>query len=608
MSHLGFYFSKPLLQYVSVERCGLIDHFFHEISHVNAHITSGMLPTSLCLEFLRSDGPAILTLLLALVASATYAIYFVNSRPILPLTKKRVLLGTEVLAIIIAIVPIFLPFKMMRFVYGLVCFVIFMCLHSKALSVAPINSTYKDMLLSVFSFNIKEFLLTKTSTLPSSATLLRWACLMLLIDTCNFLACEAVPIYITGFENQTRAIALITGYWIYLSVEFHYTQTIILYDLIGAPMPINLRHKNPFLSISLSEFWGVRWNPIVGKLLQTSFYKPFRKEGFSRAFCVLSCFAGSGILHAYPVYISTKSLNSSAMMGAFFVLMGVLVVIEQAFFAIMGLTRKSAARPFLNSHLQLNARIKIPENIESGIQIEKWIDVIPYISDLCTIICVSGIFYCFSEGQLSLTNATLFLVPMLLPACTVLSVQINRLLEEEKKQSEREMINPMEGSASNEIDLLNTYREKIRSNDSEIDPSTSLSCESTVSAMSYTSVTDVILLSLPTSRNTSFNSSEKFLQSSSEKILSDAAIKLLNEVDNNFEILEVEESIHIEISLYQYMQKTAYIICGWIWTIGVIAILLPLFSLPVSEIIDIVQSQSTVIGPLVRTMHYMGWI
>jgi hypothetical protein len=33
------------------------------------------------------------------------------------------------------------------------------------------------------------------------------------------------------------------------------------------------------LSTSLTEFWGVRWNPIIGKLLQEAFYKPFRRIG-----------------------------------------------------------------------------------------------------------------------------------------------------------------------------------------------------------------------------------------------------------------------------------------------------------------------------------------
>ena len=588
---------KPLLRFESAERHNLLHRLVLDISHVNAHVTSGALPASLLQEFLKSYGPIILSLVIILIVVSTYAIHFVNSYSMAPTIKRRVLVGTELSAIMIAIVPIFLPFKFLRFVSGLVCFVIFMCLHTRVLSAIPCKSSYMDMLLGVFSFNIKEYLSTKQSKLPSTATLVRWSCIILLIDTCTFLICEVVPLCITGAENQRLAIALITGYWIYLSLEYHYTQTIIFYDFIGAPIPMNLRHASPFLSMSLSEFWGIRWNPVIGKLLQTSFYKPFRKQGISRILCVLSCFAGSGVLHAYPVYISTRNVRSSAMMGCFFVLMGFIVIIEQAFFAIIGWTEKAPIRPLLKN-MEEKTQNHFPSNTE------EWIHAITYLSDLCVMVSMSGFFYCISESCLSISNAALFSLPLLLSACTVLHVQMNRIMKEENKhvESENDMVN-------SEV-LVNFIQAKTSCNDSTLHPDPSLSCKSTASAMSYTSVTDVGLLSNPTSRNTSFNSSEEFLETSSEKLLTDAAAQLLAVSGDSTDKVEliVTASTNLKMNMLQYMYKVVYILCGWIWTLSVVATLLPLFALPVHEILDTTYPQSIFIGPLVRTIQYAGWI
>ena len=591
--------SKSLLLFESAERHSILRRLWLDISCANAHVVSGALPASLLHEFLRSYGPIVLILVIILIVVSTYAIHFVNSHSIAPSTKRRVLVGTELSAIMIAVIPLFLPFKFLRFVSGLVCFVIFMCLHSKILSVTPYYSNYSDMLLSVFSFNIKEYVSAKQSKLPSTATLLRWNCLIFLIDTCTFLMREVVPLLITGAENQRRALALITGYWIYLSLEYHYTQTIIFYDIIGAPIPMSLRHASPFLSMSLSEFWGTRWNPVIGKLLQTSFYKPFRKQGISRILCVLSCFAGSGVLHAYPVYISTRNLGSSAMMGGFFVLMGCIVIMEQAFFAVTGLTEKTPTKP-LPKNMGTKDQDEFPQNMEG------WIHATAYISDLCIMVSMFGFFYCISENRLSLANALLYSLPLLLSACTVLHVQMSRINKEDKKVIETR--SNAEVRMANGSVLVNHIQPKTSCNNSAVQPCPSLSCKSTSSAMSYTSVTDTDLLSLPTSRNTSFNSSEKFLQISSEKLLTDAAAQLLVACGDSIYKLDAIVDINLKMSMLQYTYKVVYILCGWMWTLSVVAILLPLFALPVHDILDATYPQSIFVGPLVRTIHYAGWI
>ena len=87
----------------------------------------------------------------------------------------------------------------------------------------------------------------------------------------------------------------------------------------GSPLPYDLQHRHPLLSTvtrkchnstrkchnliqfqffsqSLSEFWGSRWNPVIGKLLQEAFYKPARRLDMSRTTAMLCCF----LVHFIP--------------------------------------------------------------------------------------------------------------------------------------------------------------------------------------------------------------------------------------------------------------------------------------------------------------------
>jgi len=48
----------------------------------------------------------------------------------------------------------------------------------------------------------------------------------------------------------------------------------------------------------------------------------------SRPVCIVACFTGSALLHAIPQYISTRDIADSLMMAAFFLLQGVVLMIE----------------------------------------------------------------------------------------------------------------------------------------------------------------------------------------------------------------------------------------------------------------------------------------
>lgn len=149
----------------------------------------------------------------------------------------------------------------------------------------------------------------------------------LLTDSCMYLIREWIPVSISP-ENKLFASTLVGGLWVLTSMDFVYSCFILQSAVLGKPLPYVYRHRHPFISSSLSEFWGVRWNPLIGKALQDAFYKPIRRLGGSRALAMVICFIGSAYLHAHPQYISTHNIMDVLRMSGFFIAQGLLVPME----------------------------------------------------------------------------------------------------------------------------------------------------------------------------------------------------------------------------------------------------------------------------------------
>ncbi|GJN20984.1 hypothetical protein PR202_gb08429 [Eleusine coracana subsp. coracana] len=61
----------------------------------------------------------------------------------------------------------------------------------------------------------------------------------------------------------------------------------------------------PYLSASLQDFWGRRWNLMASAVLRASVYGPVRARTGSAAAAVLATFLASGIMHEVVVYYVT---------------------------------------------------------------------------------------------------------------------------------------------------------------------------------------------------------------------------------------------------------------------------------------------------------------
>ncbi|XP_020594726.1 probable long-chain-alcohol O-fatty-acyltransferase 5 [Phalaenopsis equestris] len=82
----------------------------------------------------------------------------------------------------------------------------------------------------------------------------------------------------------------------------------------------------PYLSTSLQDFWGRRWNLMVTAILRPSVYGPVRARWGSAA-GVMATFLVSGLMHELMAYYITLALPTGEL-SCFFVLHGVCTAVE----------------------------------------------------------------------------------------------------------------------------------------------------------------------------------------------------------------------------------------------------------------------------------------
>ncbi|KAJ6988377.1 long-chain-alcohol O-fatty-acyltransferase 5 [Populus alba x Populus x berolinensis] len=93
--------------------------------------------------------------------------------------------------------------------------------------------------------------------------------------------------------------------------------------------------NEPYLSTSLQDFWGRRWNLMVTNLLRHTVYKPVRSSlgsllgQWAPLPAVAACFLVSGLMHELLFYRVTRA-SPSWEVTLFFVLQGVCLVVELA--------------------------------------------------------------------------------------------------------------------------------------------------------------------------------------------------------------------------------------------------------------------------------------
>jgi D-alanyl-lipoteichoic acid acyltransferase DltB (MBOAT superfamily) len=99
-----------------------------------------------------------------------------------------------------------------------------------------------------------------------------------------------------------------------------------IYLLVGVAVPPI--HRSPLASRSLREFWGDRWNRIVGGWLREAIFLPLARRRRTTEGSTLA-FVASALLHGYAATAAIGAAKAAPMI-AFFLLQGALVLVERA--------------------------------------------------------------------------------------------------------------------------------------------------------------------------------------------------------------------------------------------------------------------------------------
>ncbi|XP_010060261.2 probable long-chain-alcohol O-fatty-acyltransferase 5 [Eucalyptus grandis] len=105
---------------------------------------------------------------------------------------------------------------------------------------------------------------------------------------------------------------------------------------------LQMPSDEPYLSTSLQDFWGRRWNLTVTNALRHTVYKPLKsfleprlRAARAAAAAVMAAFLVSGLMHELLYYYVTRARPTWEVTG-FFVLQGACVVVEVAAKAAVG--------------------------------------------------------------------------------------------------------------------------------------------------------------------------------------------------------------------------------------------------------------------------------
>jgi hypothetical protein len=271
---------------------------------------------------------AYITFLAATIVSA----YVLSRRQI----ARSGLWSLEAVSWVLVGLAYFMPTKLTRFYYGVIFFGTGICIHSRiivrAANTTKVTSGPLKEWWNILYFNLVDRV-GCTSSMRITDLWKIWSPIfsLLLSDACTYLVREWIPNgKNVSADNQGSLQAVAGAMWVLFVLDVFYAVGTSHLDLLGAPLPTELWHVHPLLSESLSEFWGVRWNPIVGMLLKDGFYKPVKGLGARRWVCIAASFIGSAVLHTVPTYIALRSPRDIGMVAAFFILQGLAVQAEVA--------------------------------------------------------------------------------------------------------------------------------------------------------------------------------------------------------------------------------------------------------------------------------------
>ena len=81
----------------------------------------------------------------------------------------------------------------------------------------------------------------------------------------------------------------------------------------------------PYRSMTLAEFWGQRWNPVVSRILREHCFRPLARRPRT---ALVAAFIGSAVLHAYLTWVALDA-TMALTAGLFFVAQVPMLFVER---------------------------------------------------------------------------------------------------------------------------------------------------------------------------------------------------------------------------------------------------------------------------------------
>ncbi|KAM3302560.1 putative long-chain-alcohol O-fatty-acyltransferase 3 [Capsicum chacoense] len=140
------------------------------------------------------------------------------------------------------------------------------------------------------------------------------------------------------YKSQIHPILILICYslLIFLVVDIlvALSSFIVKNIMVGLDLELELPSNEPYLSTSLQDFWGHRWNLTITNILRLTVYDPMTSalchvvgKEWARRVAMLATFAVSGLMHELLFYY-VNSVRPSWEMTGFFVLHGLCVMGE----------------------------------------------------------------------------------------------------------------------------------------------------------------------------------------------------------------------------------------------------------------------------------------
>ncbi|XAR65728.1 Long-chain-alcohol O-fatty-acyltransferase [Bertholletia excelsa] len=130
-----------------------------------------------------------------------------------------------------------------------------------------------------------------------------------------------------------QIITLVYCFHIYTTLEFMLAVMAALARAI-ARLELEPQFHEPYLASSLQDFWGRRWNLIVGSILRPAVYDPLRMiasgqigRKWAALPAVIVTFLVSGLMHEMILFHVGRARPTWQMLG-FFIIHGVCLVVE----------------------------------------------------------------------------------------------------------------------------------------------------------------------------------------------------------------------------------------------------------------------------------------